>query len=190
MGKEQRYYNQYMAMLDGMAEWGSPVSTSGIDPNDTSTWSSHLETLEINLPGKWQEYINNPEKAIADVPSFDNAIALALAAELYKQLALNDKKLTKSIAGVPDRKQDSVAMQRKRRQRTRSEKKKSNALPILGIVISLFGLIFMGILLGPVGIIFGIIGLKSKLNRRLCIASIVFGIFAFISNFVFLNFIL
>ncbi|MHA1717249.1 MAG: hypothetical protein ACTSXP_16510 [Promethearchaeota archaeon] len=204
MGLERRYYNQYLAMLEGMAEWGSPVPRVGINPNDANTWTSHIQILESQLPGRWQKYINNPDLAARDTPSFNNALVLALAAELYRAEALGTVGAQKAVPPIvsptatpqPAYSFGSNVAYGTTRPRTTtrtqlksSPMKKQNIFPILGIIISIIGFLVLGAFLGPVGIIFGIIGLKLKQSKPLSILSILLGIGAIISYIVYLDWI-
>ncbi|MEX2680006.1 MAG: hypothetical protein Q6373_000260 [Candidatus Sigynarchaeota archaeon] len=91
-------YKRYKILLDGIAEWGGTISTTGIVPEQPQTWTGHVPTLDANLPaGKWRGYVQDPVLAATDQLSFRNHVILALAAEKTRVLAMGGVPQTGSV---------------------------------------------------------------------------------------------
>jgi hypothetical protein len=88
-------WQAYKALLDGIAEWGGKTSNVGINPEQPRTWIGHVQTLDAAMPGRWQQYVQNPSLAAKDQLSFRNHVILALAAEKTRLLALSNAPLAK-----------------------------------------------------------------------------------------------
>ncbi len=91
-------WQAYKALVDGIAEWGGNTSNVGINPEQPRTWIGHVPTLDAAMPGRWQQYVQNPSLAAKDQLSFRNHVILALAAEKTRLLALGNVPVAKLLA--------------------------------------------------------------------------------------------